>query len=61
MNTPESTQSPNTPPSKCANPGCHCTVSPDEKYCCEPCESGMHKDACACGHAECEAYTERKP
>jgi hypothetical protein len=61
MNTPKSTQSPNTPFSKCANPACHCKVSPDEKYCCEHCESEMDKDTCGCGHAECEAYTERRP
>jgi hypothetical protein len=60
MNIPENTQPTNPAASQCANPGCHCTVSPDEKYCSEQCESMTSRDACDCGHAECEAYTEQE-
>jgi hypothetical protein len=61
MITPEKTQSIKNSSPKCANPGCHCTVPPDGKYCSEHCENMRRMDTCDCGHAECETYTERKP
>jgi len=42
---------------KCAHPGCGCTVEKGSKYCSDYCESVADRPsiACECGHEACEA------
>lgn len=40
---------------KCAHPGCHCSVETEEPFCCTPCAESIevpHAE-CPCGHPEC--------
>jgi hypothetical protein len=56
----DTTLNTNDTPPKCANPACGRTVSPDQTYWGDHRATSAPRDACDCGHDECEAYTEQQ-